>query len=543
MNKLSLSKKSFKSFIFTVFILFAYSVFSQNNDSLMSVLDNEIHNNLKFQKKKNIELHELIDKASKIELSGTSEEIYNSYLKLYEGYKTFKYDSAYYFLEKAKDIAINTKDSKLINHVKVDESFILLSAGLFTEALDTLKSINSNELDAIYNFKFHFTKARTFFDLADYSNDERFRIKYTRKGIDNLKLALKNVDGHSSENLLASGLLELKMQNWKNARDIYLNWINAYELSPENYGIATSSLSYIYSEMNEEEKSIKYLAVAALSDLRNAITENIALRILATKLYKKGDLERANKYVKTALSDANFYNARHRVNQISTILPIIESAQLYRVEQKNNNLQKTIFLLIILTFIILVFSFIIYKQLKEKKTARNALNENNKKLQQMNLNLIEADTIKQDYITYFLKATSDLINKMGSLQKAGVLKIRTKKPDELLQVLQKYSAKKERTALFHQFDEVFLKLFPSFIANFNQLFPEDERKNLKEGELLNTELRIYALYRLGIQDNKQVADFLDVSISTIYSYKTRLKAKSYFKDSFESKIMEIKRLD
>jgi len=108
--------------------------------------------------------------------------------------------------------------------------------------------------------------------------------------------------------------------------------------------------------------------------------------------------------------------------------------------------------------------------------------------------------------------------------------------------MKNYSVKQERVALFHQFDEVFLQLFPDFIESFNKLFPEDQQRQLKKEELLNTELRIFALYRLGIQDNKQIADFLDVSLSTVYSYKTRLKSSSNYRDSFEQKVMEIKRL-
>jgi hypothetical protein len=246
--------------------------------------------------------------------------------------------------------------------------------------------------------------------------------------------------------------------------------------------------------------------------------------------------------VKIALDDANFYDARHRKNQISSILPIIESAQLLKVEQKNESLRTTVYLLAILTLITLIFIGLTFKQLKEKKIARKELAKNNERLKKVNLSLLESDTIKQDYITYFLRITSHLIGKIESLQKTTILKIQTKKADELLKMMKNYSVKQERVALFHQFDEVFLQLFPDFIEGFNKLFPEDQQRQLKKEELLNTELRIFALYRLGIQDNKQIADFLDVSLSTVYSYKTRLKSSSNYRDSFEQKVMEIKRL-
>lgn len=102
--------------------------------------------------------------------------------------------------------------------------------------------------------------------------------------------------------------------------------------------------------------------------------------------------------------------------------------------------------------------------------------------------------------------------------------------------------KKEREQLFQEFDEVFLKLFPSYIEEYNLLFSEEDRIVLKNSELLNTELRIFALYRLGIQDSNQLADFLELSVATIYTYKARIKSKSNYKDTFEKKIMAIKTL-
>ena len=535
--------KNFHLITLLCFAIFSMNGKAQNNDSLVSVLDETIVKREQYTQQKHQRLKTLERQMQKTRLSGTKEDIYQAHIKLYDGYNEFKYDSAYFYIEKAKGVAKEIKSTTHLSEAKIKEGFLLLSAGLFTEAIDTLQSIDTLALTPLKKYDLYFTKARSYFDLAEYNDDSKFQINYIRKGILNLNKALDLVEVNSSPYLKANGLKHLQQQNWELAKENYLLWLESYELSPQLYGIATSSLSYIFKQLDEPEKSKYYITLAAISDIQHAIKENIALRNLATKFYEEGKLKKANTYVRIALEDAEFFNARHRKNQISSILPIIESAQLYRVEQKNKSLQNTVILLAILSLIILVFFAIIVKQLKEKKAARQALAENNKQLQQMNLNLVEADSIKQDYITYFLKATSQLINKMGSLQKTTILKIKTKKPEEVLQTIYKYSAKKERTALFHQFDEVFLQLFPSFIESFNQLFPEKEQKTPKKNELLNTELRIFALYRLGIQDNKQVADFLDVSIATVYSYKTRLKNKSNHRENFDQKIMEIRKLE
>jgi tetratricopeptide (TPR) repeat protein len=530
------------SFLLSLF-LFCTSTYAQDIDSLSySDLDKMIIDREQFEKKKDQRINLLKEDLERKQLLGDSSNIYKANLELYKEYKSYKYDSAYYFLTNAKDLAIAINDSSKLARSRINEGFILLSAGLFKEAADTLQIIRPETLIEEDKYQYYYTYARLYFDLADYNDDKRFQIDYVRKGIALLKESLKNCPPNSSRYWQSTSLIKLKEQNWKGAEAAYLKWIENFDLNPNLYAIATSSLSYIYDRLGNDNLATKYLILAAISDIKSATKENTALRNLANKLFQKGNLKKANHYVKIALDDANFYDARHRKNQISSILPIIESAQLLKVEQKNKSLRTTVYLLAILTLITLIFIGLTFKQLKEKKIARKELAKNNERLKKVNLSLLESDTIKQDYITYFLRITSHLIGKIESLQKTTILKIQTKKADELLKMMKNYSVKQERVALFHQFDEVFLQLFPDFIESFNKLFPEDQQRQLKKEELLNTELRIFALYRLGIQDNKQIADFLDVSLSTVYSYKTRLKSSSNYRDSFEQKVMEIKRL-
>lgn len=239
------------------------------------------------------------------------------------------------------------------------------------------------------------------------------------------------------------------------------------------------------------------------------------------------------------MDDATFYDARHRKIEISSILPIIEKAQLNKVNDKNDILEKIVILLTVLALIIILFLIIIFKQLKERNASRKAMAASYTKLQEMNKSLSEANVIKEEYIAYFIKVTSDFINKIDHIQKSTIQKIISNKTSEVIANLKRYNVKQEREHLFHQFDEIFLRLFPSFVSDFNSLFPPDHRTIVKKGELLNTELRIFALYRLGIQDSNQVADFLELSVTTIYTYKTRIKSRSDHKEVFEDKIMSI----
>ena len=55
-------------------------------------------------------------------------------------------------------------------------------------------------------------------------------------------------------------------------------------------------------------------------------------------------------------------------------------------------------------------------------------------------------------------------------------------------------------------------------------------------------LRDLALIRLGIIDNKEIASILRASIATIYTYRSRLKARAKSKDNFEDDIKRIQAL-
>jgi hypothetical protein len=507
---------------------------------ILKELDNAILKKDMYLKQKYTKIKELKKNVNKYTLSEDNKNLYKSYMLLFDQYQSFKYDSAYFYLDKAKQKAFALKDPKLLAKIKIKEGFILLSSGLFKEAIDTLNSIDETKLNIKLKFEYHTIKARAYYDLADYNKDQRYNIRYIQNGNLNLEKALSFTKTNTNEFWAIESLKRMKQQDWKGAEFAFGYWINNFKLSPRYYGIATSSLGYIYSERGYTEKAIQYLALAAIADIKNATKETVALRNLANELYKLGDVDKAYQYIIIAMEDATFYNARHRKIEISSILPIIEKAQYNNIKTKHNTLVKIVIILTVFSLIIIVFLIIIFKQIKEKNNARKIMADSFDKLQELNISLSEANTIKQEYITYFIKATSDLINKIDHIQKSTLHKIITKKTEEVIASLKRYNVKEERENLFRQFDEIFLKLFPTYVTDFNLLFPIDHKSILKKGDLLNTELRIFALYRLGIQDSNQIADFLELSVTTIYTYKTRIKSTSNFKKKFEEKIMEIK---
>ena len=139
---------------------------------------------------------------------------------------------------------------------------------------------------------------------------------------------------------------------------------------------------------------------------------------------------------------------------------------------------------------------------------------------------------------------SGYILKLEKIKRKTERKIKIKSYEELLHLANEIDIKYERDVLFHTFDGIFLKLFPNFITAFNALLKPEDQIWPKDNEVLNTNLRIFALMRLGIKDNQTIANILESAVSTIYTYKIRIKSKALVpSDDFENKIMEIKFVD
>ena len=298
-----------------------------------------------------------------------------------------------------------------------------------------------------------------------------------------------------------------------------------------------------------------YYTISAICDIKNAIKENASLQALASVLYEAGDIENAYRCIKSSMEDAMFCNARLRTFEISKIFPIIDTAYQEKVVKQKEGLQ--FFLLLVSILSLFLIASLIYVYLQMKRVARirkelyrtniklNELNsdlqENNIQLNNLNIELSEANRIKETYIGHFLDLCSMYISKLEKYQNTLNKKAVEKKLDELYKMLKSHDMiDNELKELYDNFDNIFLHLYPSFVEDFNSLLLEEERFTLKSNELLNTELRIFALIRLGIVDSSKIASFLHYSANTIYNYRTRVRNKAAVpRDEFEFLVSKI----
>ncbi|HIR36980.1 MAG TPA: hypothetical protein IAC93_01240, partial [Candidatus Limisoma gallistercoris] len=163
-----------------------------------------------------------------------------------------------------------------------------------------------------------------------------------------------------------------------------------------------------------------------------------------------------------------------------------------------------------------------------------------KKLSRARMKLKEANTTKDEYMGQFIELCSVYMRRLDSFTKLVNRKLTSGQIDDLIKTTKSIKFNEEQHREFYQaFDLAFLKIYTTFIDDVNALLRPEERIVVDTPGSLNTELRIYALYRLGIVDNSKIAEFLKYSVNTIYTYRNKMKNKATDRANFEDSIMKI----
>ncbi|WP_017731119.1 DUF6377 domain-containing protein [Nafulsella turpanensis] len=516
-------------------------------DSLLQELDEELKIEEVYVASKLDYIQNLQQELNTLD-EGNFSARYEKYAQLFDAYKSFNYDSAFRYVNKLQDIAYHLEDESRINESKLKQAFIFLSSGMFKETFDTLNTIQSATLPKEKKQEYFSLMARAFYDLADFNKDEYFTSAYTARANTYVDSVLSVSAPDSYEYLYFRGLRSARMSDIEEGIADLETLISRNDLSYHQSAVVASTLSDLYLRTGKTKKAISLLARAAIFDIKSSTRETAAILNLANILYQQGDLRRAYQYTKKALEYANFYGARHRKIQVGSILPIIEEEKLQTVESQKELLLKYSVAVTILSVCIVLFIIFSLKQVKKLRLAKKEidsanciLQETNQQLLDTNNKLVEANRIKEEYIGYYFNINSEYLDKIAKFKKAVEQSLLAKKFDHIRYIVGNINLKKEREELFVSFDKVFLKLFPGFISEFNSFFKEEDQIKLSGNQLLNTDLRIFALIRMGIHDNDKIAKILNYSVNTIYTYKTRVKNKAIIpNDEFEQRMMDIK---
>ena len=341
------------------------------------------------------------------------------------------------------------------------------------------------------------------------------------------------VDNNASPDIWSRAEQLVNRQQYEQAKKILLDAYRQHSLSDRQTAFIAISLADIYGKEKNLEAEKQYLIAASISDIRNSVKEYLALQQLAVILFEEGDTKRAYAYMDKAMNDAVFCNARQRTIAMSDIWPVIVKS--HEREAKSRTLRLTVSLVLISLLSIFLLMMIIYirRRIIELRAIRARLSNTNEMLK-------ESNHIKDEYITRFLTQCSDYIDKLDSYRKQIYRLDTGNKRTELLNTLKSQEViDRELDSFYASFDETFLGLFPNFVSDFNALLKPEEQIVPKQPGHLSTDLRIFALIRLGVNENELICSFLRCSKATVYAYRSRVRLKSINPDTFDEMVLKL----
>ena len=525
---------------------------SSRADSLLLKLDQAIKERPIYMEQKELKLVEL---KRLLHRQKPDEERFAILGTLLDEYRSFNTDSALHMAEEREQIAIRLGNREYIDNARMNKADVLGMTGMYKEVMDLMRNIHIDRLPVdIHPYYYHIY--RTVYGLmADYAvtaYEKKLYTELTDKYRDSLLLVNK-------DNLLIHTLIQSDQYNVRNEYDKAIRLLTDYLALQKDYehdvAICAYTLSESYRLKGDKEKEKEYLIVSAMADMKTAVREYISLRKLAVLLYQEGDIERAYSYVKICMEDAAACNARLRKLEILEIFPIINDAYQQKTEKQQEQMKWALVSISLLSLFLLLAIFYVYKQMKKVAAARREVIDANKRLKELNDELhlsnaqlkeanhsiAENSYLKEEYIGRYMDQCSVYLEKMDNYRRSLGKIAATGNVEELYKNIKSSKfIEGELKEFYTNFDNTFLQLFPTFVEDFNALLADDEQISLKAGERMNTELRIFALIRLGITDSVKIAQFLRYSVTTIYNYRTKVRNKAAGdRDLLEQEVMTI----
>lgn len=547
-------------FILIVCLLFPAYVFAdtskhalEENRKLLHSLDSLLEQQDLFVRVKEERIQQLKMQYSRVK---DVKELYAMNRMIYLEYRVYDADSALHYINKNIQLAQQTNNRTWEVVSLLEQSFVLTSSGLLTEALKAVSDIRPEELPQNLRSEYFGRLCTLYSRLRDYSS-ENFQLS---EYYNDLQKAFRD-----SVYLTAT---PDELRYWNCRAWLYLGTPeiepvkqafeeNKQTLSNDSrkYSIATYNLSAIYRSENNESKYLENLILSAMADIRSVNGDIGSLQEIAEYLFKHGEIDRAYNYILYCSQKAMLFHNRVRIVKMSHLQNQIYKAYQEQSRTQQKRLQASLIAVSSL-FLVLIGAFLfIRKQMRRLKEANLKLDSTNQKLsvnmdalstahqrleevnmqlkdlntqlQEVNDQLRESNYVKEEYIGYVFNICSTYISKLEEFRKNINRKLKVGQIEDVKAMTDSSAtASNELKEFYQNFDTIFLHLYPDFVGDFNALLLPEERIELKEGELLNTELRIHALIRLGITDSVKIADFLHCSAQTVYNNRLRTRNKS-----------------
>lgn len=541
---------------FLLFFACHSALAGESLDSLLNVLDKTIKEADTYVQIKENKLHELKKEARKT--PPFSVERYHLNNDIYLEYKAYSSDSALHYLNENMLLARQLNDKERELKIQLELSYLLSSIGMYMEAADILNSIDRQTLPSSLLGHYYTCYEHVYSEAgAAQPRYKMFASRYAKLSHayrDSMQVTL---DPSSATYLWLRETQLREAGKYDEALEFSDRRLAESSFGTPQYALVAYQRFRLFESMGKKDEHLYYLVLSAISDVRSAIKEQSSLMVLAQELNSKGDLKRAYDYINFSWEISQFYKTRLRSWMNITPLSMINGNYQDIIKQQNRELLIYITCVALLALLLVIALIYIYRQMKALSIAKKGLQEVNERLfslneeleevnrhlRSTNLELSESNLIKEAYIARFFKLCSVYVDRLQAYRKLVNKKLQRGQVAELLKMthLSNDIVTVEVQELYANFDSAFLHLFPNFVESLNALLLPEEQIVLKPDELLNTELRIFALIRLGIKDSSQIAELLHYSVNTIYNYRSRVKTKARVsRDDFEDLVAKIR---
>lgn len=527
---------------------------NKSTDALLREIDGLVKNRRTYGVEKETRITDLKRLLAE---AASDEQRYGFCGRLFDEYRAYNLDSSFVYAQRKEELAHRLNKQDYLDDSAMNMAEVMGTTGMYKEALELLGKIDKKTLpDYLYGYYYHLY--RTIYGLmGDYAVTEKAKKEYYRM-TDLYRDSLLQVNASDSlGHALVMADKCIVHARYDEAIDMLMEYYRKPFLDDHAQAMIAYTISEGYRLKGDKQGQKHYLALSAIADLKSAVKEYVSLRKLASLVYEEGDIDRAYNYLKCSLEDATLCNARLRTLEISQVFPIIDKAYQLKTERQQREMKISLICISLLSVFLLAAIFFVYKQMKKVAAARREvvdtntllqelneeLHDSNSQLKEMNHTLSEANYIKEEYIGRYMDQCSTYLDKMD-LYRRSLNKIAAAgRVEELYKAIKSSQFLDEELKEFYaNFDVTFLQLFPNFVDEFNALLTEPMQP--KPGEQLNTELRIFALIRLGITDSTKIAQFLRYSVTTIYNYRTRVRNKALGeREEFEAKVMKIGKVE
>jgi len=485
----------------------------------------------------------------------TPHELISFNTMLYDECYVFNSDLALECVNQNIELSQQINDAVLCAEWKIKKSFILSATGLLKESLDEVSSIKLDQLPNSVKIAYYSQLIYAYSHAAQYAAEtgDFYNHYYGLEQAynDSITSLITSEDPeflwHDVWHHINSGDVEPVLNQLKE-RVAQSPMLNRYD------AMAAYALAIVYKKLQEEDLMIRYLAMSGIADIRCSNKDIASIQELSEILFKKGEVSRAYKYMNICLQTTQEYKNRVRSVSIARVYESILEEFMNRDEVQRANLARTNNILKMLVGFILLFSALLIVSLLRLRSsskelnklnlqleqgrnnlatanenltkANNSLQEANDALKVVNAQLMDSNNVKEEYVGYVFAICSKYISKLEEYRKDINRKAKAKMLGEILATTEKQTlVQDELKEFYHQFDEIFLHIYPNFVKEFNALLVPEEQIEPRKGELLNTDLRIYALVRLGINDSVKISEFLHCSPQTIYNNRLKIRNK------------------